>query len=169
MIGAMKIRKARPADAAAIAAFNTRLAWETEKLRLNPATVRRGVRALLKDAAKGTYFVAQEGRSVIGQLLVTREWSDWRNGEFWWIQSVYVAAGFRRRGVLSALFARVNNLARSRRGVRGLRLYVEKNNRRAQRAYDRLGMAKTRYAIYESVPRRMSIPDSCPTCDTRRA
>ena len=146
----MKIRKARTADAAVIAAFNQNIAWETEKLRLDSLTVRRGVRALLKDAAKGIYFVAEQDDAIIGQLLITYEWSDWRNGNFWWIQSVYVADEFRQSGVFRALFAHIEKLARSRRDVCGLRLYVEKNNRRAQRAYQRLGMKHTHYEIYET-------------------
>jgi GNAT superfamily N-acetyltransferase len=150
MLGAMKIRKARLTDAAVIAEFNTRLAWETEKLRLNPPTIRRGVRAALQDAGKGTYFVAEHEGAVVGQLLLTCEWSDWRNGQFWWIQSVYVAAEHRQAGVFRALFAHVQTLARSRRAVCGLRLYVEHDNHRAQRTYTRLGMAKKRYAIYET-------------------
>ena len=146
----MKIRKARPADAAIIAAFNCNLALETEKLRLNTSVVGRGVRALLKDAAKGTYFLADQGGVIVGQLLITYEWSDWRNGYFWWIQSVYVASEFRRDGVFRALYGHVEALARSRRDVCGLRLYVEKNNRRAHTTYERLGMKHTHYEIYET-------------------
>ncbi len=146
----MKIRKARVADAAIIAAFNRNLAWETEKLRLNSAIVGRGVRALLKDAAKGTYFVAERGGVIVGQLLITCEWSDWRNGHFWWIQSVYVAAESRQGGVFRALFSHVEKLARSRRDVCGLRLYVEKDNHRAHTTYERLGMKHTHYEIYET-------------------
>lgn len=146
----MKIRKARVADAAIIAAFNRNLAWETEKLWLNSAIVGRGVRALLKDAAKGTYFVAERGGVIVGQLLITYEWSDWRNGHFWWIQSVYVAAESRQGGVLRALFSHVEKLARSRRDVCGLRLYVEKDNHRAHTTYERLGMKHTHYEIYET-------------------
>jgi len=146
----MKIRKARPADAAVIAAFNRNLALETEELRLNAAMVGRGVRALLKDAAKGTYFVAERGGVIVGQLLITYEWSDWRNGYFWWIQSVYVAADSRRDGVFRGLFRHVEKLARSRRDVCGLRLYVEKSNHRAHTTYERLGMKHTHYEIYET-------------------
>jgi GNAT superfamily N-acetyltransferase len=146
----MKIRKARPADAAIVAEFNRNLAWETEKLRLNSTSVDRGVRALLKDTAKGTYFVAEQDGEVIGQLLITYEWSDWRNGNFWWIQSVYVAQEFRQAGVFRALFEHVEKLARLRRDVCGLRLYVEKNNGRAHQAYARLGMNHTHYEIYET-------------------
>jgi GNAT superfamily N-acetyltransferase len=146
----MKIRHARLTDAVVIADFNSRLAWETEKLRLNSAIVSRGVRALLEDAAKGTYFVVEANGVVIGQLLITYEWSDWRNGHFWWIQSVYVAADSRRDGVFRGLFRHVEKLARSRRDVCGLRLYVEKSNRRAHTTYERLGMKHTHYEIYET-------------------
>jgi GNAT superfamily N-acetyltransferase len=146
----MIIRKARPTDIDVIANFNSRLAWETEKLRLNSITVSRGVRSLLKDAAKGTYFVAEQDGVIVGQLLITYEWSDWRNGNFWWIQSVYVAAAFRQGGVFRALFSHLEKLARSRRDVCGLRLYVEKNNHQAHRAYGRLGMKHAHYEIYET-------------------
>jgi GNAT superfamily N-acetyltransferase len=146
----MKIRKAKPTDAAIITTFNRNLAWETEKLRLRPRIVGQGVRALLKDAAEGTYFVVEQEGKVIGQLLITYEWSDWRNGNFWWIQSVYVEQEFRQAGVFRNLFSHVEKLARSRKDVCGLRLYVEKNNRRAHRAYQRLGMTHTHYEIYET-------------------
>lgn len=153
MLGAMKIRKARLADAATIADFNTRLAWETEQLKLDAQTIQRGARAALKDASKGTYFVAEIQGAVVGQLLITYEWSDWRNGNFWWIQSVYVTAAHRQAGVFRSLFAHVQKLARARRDVCGLRLYVEKHNDRAQQAYTKLGMAKTHYEIFETVRR----------------
>lgn len=146
----MKIRKARLTDAVIIATFNRNLAWETEKLRLSRRVVDRGVRALLKDASKGIYFVAVQGGEVIGQLMVTYEWSDWRDGNIWWIQSVYVTSEFRQQGVFRKLFKHVEKLGRARRDVCGLRLYVEKNNRRAHRAYARLGMKHTHYEIYET-------------------
>jgi len=146
----MRIRKARPTDATTIARFNRNLAWETERIRLKPQVISRGVRALLKDAGKGIYFVAEQDGEVIGQLLVTYEWSDWRNGKFWWIQSVYVAQKFRRAGVFSTLFNHVNDVAQARKDVCGLRLYVERNNQRAQQAYQRLGMKHTHYQIYEN-------------------
>lgn len=150
MLGAMKIRNARLTDAAIIADFNTRLAWETEQLKLDAKTILRGVRAVLKDATKGTYFVAEHEGAVIGQLLITSEWSDWRNGNFWWIQSVYVAAAQRQSGVFRALFDHVQKLALARREVCGLRLYVEQNNQRAQRTYTKLGMTKTYYEVFET-------------------
>ena len=145
----MKIRPARRTDTAVIADFNARMAWETERRRLDPARVRRGVAALLRDRAKGIYFVAEVQRAVVGQLLLTNEWSDWRNGNFWWIQSVYVVPEFRQAGVFRALFAQVHQLAKSRRGVCGLRLYVDADNIRAQNAYERLGMKRSHYQIFE--------------------
>lgn len=150
MLGTMKIRKARPTDAAVIADFNCRLAWETEALKLDAQTIRRGVRAALKDASKGTYFVAEIKGAVVGQLLITYEWSDWRNGNFWWIQSVYVRAEHRQAGVFRALFAHIQKLATTRRDVCGLRLYVERENDRAQHTYAKLGMNKTHYEMFET-------------------
>lgn len=145
----MKIRKARIADTEIIAQYNARLARETEHRRLNLPRVRRGVAALLRDSKKGVYFVAEEKGQVIGQILITLEWSDWRDGNFWWIQSVYVAEEFRQRGVFRSLYAHVHKLARSRRDVCGLRLYVDEHNRRAQQAYERLGMAESSYKFFE--------------------
>ena len=145
----MKIRKAKVSDAAIIADFNVRMAQETEHRELNRSRVHRGVTALLKDAAKGVYFLAEINGFVAGQLSITTEWSDWRNGNFWWIQSVYVAPEFRQRGVFRALYSHVHKLAKSRRNTCGLRLYVEHNNTRAQRAYAQLGMKATHYKFFE--------------------
>ena len=145
----MRIRKASLADAQIIAEFNRRMAEETEQLRLGPARVRRGVRALLNEPARGTYFVAELDGVVAGQLLITYEWSDWRNGNFWWIQSVYVPREFRRRGVFRALFRHVLRLAKSRRDVCGLRLYMDAHNHRARQTYERLGLKHTDYQVFE--------------------
>ena len=129
---------------------NLRLALETERRQLDPATVAAGVNALLADAAKGIYFVAEADGQPVGQLLITREWSDWRNGDFWWIQSVYVMEPFRGRGIFRALFEHVHALAKACHDVCGLRLYVEANNSRAQEAYCRLGLTKTDYELFET-------------------
>jgi ribosomal protein S18 acetylase RimI-like enzyme len=125
------------------------LAKESENLVLHPATVKSGVAALLRDPAKGTYFVAQAGQDVIGQLLITHEWSDWRNGDFWWLQSVYVRSDFRRRGVFKALFDYVLASAKRQGDVAGIRLYVEKNNDPALQTYHRLGLKETHYHVLE--------------------
>jgi GNAT superfamily N-acetyltransferase len=150
IVRGIKIRDARPADAAVIAGFNRRMAWETERRRLDPARVRRGVVALLRDKAKGAYFVAEKNGTVVGQLMITYEWSDWRNGNFWWIQSVYVRADSRGQGIFRALFEHVGKLARKRRDARGLRLYVDAHNGGARQTYTRLGMKKTDYELFET-------------------
>ncbi|NOS72019.1 MAG: GNAT family N-acetyltransferase [Verrucomicrobia bacterium] len=145
----MKIRKARLADAPVIAEFNRSLAWETEHRRLIRARVLNGVKALLKDAVKGVYFVAEHDGIIVGQLLITYEWSDWRNGNFWWMQSVFVAEEFRGQGIFSALFRHVRRLAQARKDVCGLRLYMHADNKTAARAYKKLGMARPRYEVFE--------------------
>lgn len=143
------VRPARPADAATIADFNRRMALETEALELDPATLHRGVTAALADPAKARYAVAEADGRLVGQLMVTLEWSDWRDGWIWWIQSVYVAPEARRHGVLAALYAHVREAAKGQGDVRAIRLYVESENAVAQRAYERLGMARTHYLVFE--------------------
>jgi ribosomal protein S18 acetylase RimI-like enzyme len=145
-----KIRTATADDAATIVDFNSRLAVETEQLALDPATIDRGVRAALADPAKATYFLAEIDGAVAGQLMVTHEWSDWRNGDLWWIQSVYVADEFRRRGVFKALYDHVKTLAQ-RAGAAGVRLYVDRSNLKAQQTYVKLGMSMTNYLVMEEI------------------
>src|SRR5580658_20573 len=145
----MIIRQAGLADADVLAQFNVALAQESENLALDPARVKAGVEALLRDPAKGTYFVAEAEGSVVGQLLITHEWSDWRNGYFWWLQSVYVRSDFRRRGVFQALFDHVLARAQSQQIVAGIRLYVEKHNDPALKVYHRLGLKETHYRVLE--------------------
>jgi GNAT superfamily N-acetyltransferase len=129
------------------------MAWETEKRQLDPERVKAGITALLRDPTKGTYFVAEARtervRAVAGQLLITSEWSDWRNGNFWWIQSVYVAEAFRGNGVFRALFRHVQAEARARADVCGLRLYMDAHNERARKAYERLCLKRTNYEVFE--------------------
>jgi GNAT superfamily N-acetyltransferase len=146
------LRSATPADATIIAEFNRRLAWESEHKALDGSTLAAGVAAVLADPARGSYYVALEDDEVVGQLLITTEWSDWRNGWFWWIQSVYVREDARRRGVFRALHEHVASLARGRGDVIGLRLYVEQENHRARATYDRLGLAGTGYLVLERCP-----------------
>lgn len=151
---AIRIRSARPADDAIIARFNRAMALETEARKLNPSGVLRGVKALLADPAKGVYFVAEADSEIIGQTLITYEWSDWRNGNFWWIQSVYVAPAHRGRGVFKALHQHIHQLARRQTDVCGLRLYVDGHNAQAKEVYARLGMARTDYELWEEDFRR---------------
>jgi GNAT superfamily N-acetyltransferase len=143
------IRQATPRDAAVIARFNSLMAEETEGRSLDPQRLHEGVEALLSDPSKGIYFLAESEGTILGQLMITHEWSDWRNGNFWWIQSVYVEKESRAKGVFKALYHHVHRLARADKTVCGLRLYVEKQNERAARAYERLGMKKAHYAMFE--------------------
>lgn len=145
------IRDAAPADAPALAEFNCLMALETEGVRLTPAVVRRGVEAVFADPARGFYAVAEIDHAVAAALLVTREWSDWRNAEWWWIQSVYVRAPHRRRGLYRALHRYVAARANAAGNVCGLRLYVERGNAVAQATYAALGMRETRYQLFEQL------------------
>jgi ribosomal protein S18 acetylase RimI-like enzyme len=152
MMSAMSIvvRPATESDVDAIARYNAAMALESEHRELDPRTVRRGVHAALLDPSLGRYFVADEGGEVVGQLLITHEWSDWRNALFWWIQSVYVVPAARRRGVFRALLDHVRRLADADPGVCGLRLYVERDNVRAQETYRRTGLVDTGYLVMET-------------------
>lgn len=145
-----RIRAARATDAPVIARFNREMALETEQRKLNAPRVLRGVKALLADPAKGTYYVAESDGEVIGQLLITYEWSDWRNGNFWWIQSVFVAPEHRGHGVFKALHAHIERLARQRKNVCGVRLYVDAHNTKAKEVYARLGLKATHYELWET-------------------
>lgn len=143
------IRPAAAADAGAIAEFNSAMATETEGLDLDRDRLARGVRAVIDDASKGFYLLAEIGGRVAGQMMITFEWSDWRDGAFWWIQSVYVHPEFRGRGVFRQLYSHAAERAKADPGVCGLRLYVHAANRGAQKTYERLGMSRTSYGVYE--------------------
>ena len=145
----IKIRTAALTDLPVIADFNVRLARESEDLALDATRVESGVRAILTDAAKGIYYVAEVAGDVAGQLMITYEWSDWRNGNLWWIQSVYVKHEFRGQGVFRELFNHLRELARQQRNVPALRLYVHADNVRAQGSYKKLGMTRTKYEVFE--------------------
>ena len=136
-------------DAPFIVKANATLAVETEGRQLVRRRLAAGVKALLRDADKGTYFIAEVENEIAGQLLITREWSDWRNGNFWWIQSVYVLEKFRGTGVFRALFKHVYRRAKAQLNVCGLRLYMEAHNARARKAYERLGLKETDYQVFE--------------------
>ncbi|MDA0681620.1 MAG: GNAT family N-acetyltransferase [Proteobacteria bacterium] len=145
------IRDATPADQPVIASFNSRLAAETEGKILDEELIGHGVAALLADRTKGRYWLADIDGQIAGQMMVTYEWSDWRNGMLWWIQSVYVPAKFRRRGVFSAMYEHVASLVRADKDACGIRLYVEKSNLHAQDTYRNLGMIKPGYEVMESI------------------
>jgi ribosomal protein S18 acetylase RimI-like enzyme len=145
------IRRAAEADAATLADFNIAMARETEGKRLLPDVVAAGVRRLLGEPSLGFYLVAEAQGEVVGSAMVTTEWSDWRNGRFWWIQSVYVRPAWRRRGVFRALYAHIQQAAASAPDVCGFRLYVEHENKAAQATYQALGMETTDYLLLESL------------------
>jgi ribosomal protein S18 acetylase RimI-like enzyme len=148
----INIRLAEERDADALVRFNQAMAHETEALELELEILAAGVSNLLERKEHGFYLIAEErGAGAVGSLMVTYEWSDWRNGLFWWIQSVYVAPEFRRRGIYRRLYEFVKELAAKEAGVRGFRLYVEKENRVAQRTYEQLGMTETHYLMFEEL------------------
>jgi GNAT superfamily N-acetyltransferase len=148
MSESLQVRRATREDADSLVEFNAAMAAETEDRALDSATLRAGVDAVFDDEARGFYLVAEHDGRAAGALMVTFEWSEWRNAPFWWIQSVYVAPDARGRGVYRALHARVESEARSA-GACGLRLYVEKENDRARRVYEFLGMRETVYDMLE--------------------
>ena len=144
------IRPARPGDLETVVDFNQRLALETEDKQLDRETLTAGVAALLENPEKGRYFIAEsETAEAAGQLMITYEWSDWRNGLFWWLQSVYVRPEFRKQGVFSALFDHVAALARMEPEVCGIRLYVENENAPAQATYGARGFERANYEVME--------------------
>ncbi|MBN2414697.1 GNAT family N-acetyltransferase [bacterium] len=145
----MLIRRAEAKDAEEIIRFNQAMAFETEKRRLPDEVISAGVGHIFTHPEAGFYLVAEEGGVTAGSLMVTYEWSDWRNGCFWWIQSVYVLPEFRRRGVYRRLYAEVKRLAAAADDCCGFRLYVEKENSPAQKTYEALGMAPCPYIMYE--------------------
>lgn len=145
-------RKAELEDAEMISEFNVKMAAETEGKKLDEDIVLKGVKAVIEDSNKGFYVVADKGDKepeIIGQLLVTFEWSDWRNKFFWWIQSVYVDQKYRNKRVFSNLHSKIMQIAKSNKDVCGLRLYVKTNNESAKKVYEALGMNKTSYEVYE--------------------
>ncbi|CAD7844238.1 MAG: Acetyltransferase, GNAT family [Olavius algarvensis Delta 4 endosymbiont] len=145
----MEIRYATLADADTIARFNQAMALETENKVLADEVINAGVGALMENPRDGFYVVAVVDGVLAASLMVTSEWSDWRNGFFWWIQSVYVEREYRRRGLYSAMYRFVKNEAAQRADVCGFRLYVEQENISAQNTYEYLGMKRTAYVLYE--------------------
>jgi len=147
------VRPAREEDAGMIASFSAALALETERRVLDEERLRQGTQSLLESPRHGFFMVAEladlGSPQLVGQLMITYEWSDWRNAAFWWIQSVYVAPAYRRRGVFRRMHDTVMATAKADPKVCGVRLYVEKENRVAQIVYQRVGMAPSAYAVYE--------------------
>lgn len=146
----VKVRRATRVDLEALVAGNLQMADETEGLALDVATLRSGVLAVLEERAPGVFWVAEEDGRVVGQLLITYEWSDWRNGMVWWIQSVHVDRGARQQGIFRQLYAVARQQAHAA-GARGLRLYVDATNTRAQAVYRSLGMNGDHYRVFEDM------------------
>jgi GNAT superfamily N-acetyltransferase len=147
----MIIRQAMAHDAAELAEFNMGIARETEGYELIPEVIRAGVEAVIANPEKGFYLVVELDNGIQASLMVTYEWSDWRNGTFWWIQSVYVRPHYRGQGLYGTLYERVKELAAQDESVCGFRLYVERNNTVAQKTYAKLGMDETEYLMYEEL------------------
>jgi ribosomal protein S18 acetylase RimI-like enzyme len=142
------IRRAQPADAQHFVNFNLAMAWETEQLRLDPAKLLPGVQGLMDKPQFGFYVVAELEGEIVGGLMITYEWGDWRNQVFWWIQSVYVRPEFRGKGVYRSLYQGVKEMARES-DCCGFRLYVESSNQAAQAVYNKLGMEQSHYLMFE--------------------
>lgn len=145
-----KIREAIPSDAAYIVDFQLKMACETENLKLTKSIVELGVEAVFDDISKGTYYVAEIDGDIVGSLLTTYEWSDWRNGQVLWIQSVYILKEFRGQGIFKEMYTYIKEkVTNQSNDFRGIRLYVDKTNEAAQKVYDKLGMENHHYEMYE--------------------
>jgi ribosomal protein S18 acetylase RimI-like enzyme len=147
----MNIRLAEKNDHQALVEFNQAMAYETEGKTLDTQILQSGVEAVFHDEKKGFYVVAEDDGQIVGGLMITFEWSDWRDNWFWWIQSVYILPEYRGRGIYRLLYEFVKEAAREKRDVCGFRLYVEKENTRAQAVYEKLGMEETYYLMYEEM------------------
>lgn len=145
----MIIREARKEDAGKISAFQLEMALETENLQLDKNTVDLGVEQVFQDSTKGTYYIAEKDGQVIASLLTTYEWSDWRNGTVLWIQSVYVSPAFRGNGVYKKMYHHIQQLVDRTPELKGIRLYVDQTNNRAQQVYQKLGMTAEHYQLFE--------------------
>ena len=143
------IRGGRPEDWPAIVEFNRRLALESEDKVLDVTVLTSGVKRLLADPGLGRYFLAEEDGHIVAQTMITYEWSDWRNGMFWWLQSVYVDKDYRGRGVFASLYRHIETLARCDGNICGIRLYVEERNKPAHAVYAAMGLNTAGYFILE--------------------
>jgi len=146
----VQVRTAKISDSPQIKDFQIRMAMETENLQLDASVVEKGVNAVFKDESKGTYYVAELDGKVVASLLTTYEWSDWRNGQVLWIQSVYVSPEYRGLGIYRRLYEHIKDIVKSHKNnFRGIRLYVDKTNKNARNVYEKLGMENHHYEMYE--------------------
>jgi len=148
----IEIRPATQEDSKYIIDFQQKMAMETEDVVLDPLVIAEGLKRLFEDPAKGTYYVAVEDREVIGCMMTTYEWSEWKCGNVLWIQSVYIAPAHRGKGVFKKMYEYIKSLVTAGSGYRGIRLYVDKSNAAAQKVYEKLGMNGDHYQVYEWMP-----------------
>jgi GNAT superfamily N-acetyltransferase len=144
----IEIRKASPSDSVTIIDFQQKMAWETEQMTLAPEIITQGVNAVFEEPSRGQYWVAENNGIVVASLLITYEWSDWRNRNVWWFQSVYVLPEYRRTGIFRSMYNHIKDEG-DKEGIAGLRLYVETNNSVAQNTYETLGMQSLHYRMFE--------------------
>jgi ribosomal protein S18 acetylase RimI-like enzyme len=144
----LKIRKATVQDSEKIISFQKAMAMETEELALDNNSLVPGVNAVFASPSKGQYWVAEDNGEVVASLLITYEWSDWRNSDVWWFQSVYVIPAYRRKGIFRMMYSHIRHEA-VKQNIAGLRLYVESNNNPAKKTYEAMGMSSQHYTMYE--------------------
>ena len=145
----VKVRPAKKEDADSIVDFQLKMALETENLELDQGVVEKGVASVFKDPGKGTYYITESEGNIIASLLTTREWSDWRNGQVLWLQSLYVLPEYRRKGIFKRMYFFLKNKVEKDEELKGLRLYVDKSNLIAQKVYNAIGMDHEHYQMYE--------------------
>lgn len=143
------IREGAVKDIPTIIDFQKKMAWETEQVKLDPAILTEGVKNLFADVNRGKYYVAEENGVVVGSLMTTYEWSDWRNGTVLWIQSVYIIESHRGKGIYKQLYEYIQSIVNKSPDLRGIRLYVDKTNKSAQKVYEKLGMNGEHYQVFE--------------------
>lgn len=145
----MTVRNATTKDIPTIILFQQKMAWETEGIHLDPSVLTEGVKNIFQDVNRGEYYVADENETVVGSLMTTYEWSDWRNGTVLWIQSVYIDKGHRGKGIYKKMYEHIQQIVKKSPDLRGIRLYVDKTNESAQRVYEKLGMNGEHYQVFE--------------------
>jgi GNAT superfamily N-acetyltransferase len=147
----LEIRRAGQAEVDIITGFQLAMALETENIHLNKNTITQGVQAVFDDSSKGCYYVALDGSEVVACMLTTYEWSDWRNGTFIWLQSVYVQPAWRGKGIFRAMYQHIKKMVDEHDGLKGIRLYVFHTNQHARAVYNNIGMSDQHYRMFEWV------------------
>jgi len=145
----ISIREAKEKDISILIDFQQRLANESEGVKLDGTILHAGLQAMFDDPAKGIYYVVEDGEEIIGCHLITYEWSDWRNGLIWWLQSVYVKESHRKKGIFKMMYDNILRIIKADSNLIGLRLYVDKTNARAIKVYESMGMDGSHYTVFE--------------------